>query len=201
VGPPARFQRKKASPRSRRMHPSRAARGKGLGGAGRRREGAQARSSDARERGGAGGWLSSRRPAGAAELLPDGGRGDPIGPHDRRIPGFMTPGVGARVSRTTRDGWAPGGHSGRGINPGSGCSSRETEPGIVVEQTLEGKRKAQESTDRRGFARKGGGRDENGLPGGARLRSGRPGRSPVSHGVDGKRRSRWPAQAGRTRPT
>jgi hypothetical protein len=68
----------------------------------------------------------------------------------------MTPGVGARVSRTTRDGWAPGGHSSRGINPGHGCSLRETEPGTVVEKALEGKRKSQESTDRHGFARKGG---------------------------------------------
>jgi hypothetical protein len=79
----------------------------------------------------------------------------------------MTPGVGARVSRTTRDGWASGGHSSRGINPGRECSLRDTEPGTVVERALEGNRKAQESTGRRVTPAREGARRER-TPGGSK---------------------------------
>lgn len=98
-------------------------------------------------------------------------------------PRVLGPVVGARVSPGTVTRLGFPGASGSGGPPRSGRSWRETGPGIVEEEALEG-RKPRRAPARPApsLAREWVGR-ENGLPGGARLRSGRVGRSPPGDGA------------------
>jgi hypothetical protein len=176
-----------ASPRLAPWFPSRETRSQSAGGAGRRREGARARrsrvmwASASRRRpgdSGAGDWRRCAANAPPAGSPPDGGTRGSIDRARRRISGTRARDRSTGFVNDTRRlcSRSRTRHAG---SPAPRMSLRWTEPEVVLEQALEGK-KPRRAPTRRPHPGQGGGRRANGLSRRAKLRSGRAGRLPAS---------------------